>query len=67
MSLRGKVVEFDDHVGLGVVEGEDGTRLPFHCTALADGSRTVKRGAKVRFEVEPGGLGAWEAANLESV
>ncbi|MBM3672504.1 MAG: cold-shock protein [Actinobacteria bacterium] len=63
--MNGKVVEFDDHTGLGTVEDQDGTRLSFHCTAIADGSRTVKRNAKVRFEIAPGNCGVWEAAAVE--
>jgi len=65
MSTRGTVVEFDDHVGLGVVEDADGARLPFHCTEIADRSRTVKVSASVRFCVMPGNRGTWEAARVE--
>jgi hypothetical protein len=43
----GKVAEFDEHVGLGVVEADDGTRYPFHCTQIADGSRTIPVDAAV--------------------
>ena len=59
------MAEFDDHVGLGVVEAEDGQRFPFHCTQIADGSRTIPVGAAVRFEVVPGPLGRWEAGRVE--
>jgi cold shock CspA family protein len=55
------VVEFDEHVGLGAVEGEDGTRLAFHCVAIADGSRRIDVGAAVTYEVVPGHLGRYEA------
>jgi cold shock CspA family protein len=58
----GTVVEFDEHKGYGTVEAEDGRRLFFHCTALADGTRSVDVGAEVTFEVRPGHLGKWEAA-----
>lgn len=61
----GRVIEFDDHVGLGVVEADDGTRYPFHCTQIADGSRTIPVGAAVHFEVAAGPLGRWEAARVE--
>ncbi|MBU3688249.1 MAG: hypothetical protein B7C54_07810 [Acidimicrobiales bacterium mtb01] len=47
---RGVVVEFDAHVGLGVVEA-DGERIPFHCVEIADGSRNVVVGESVEFEV----------------
>jgi cold shock CspA family protein len=59
--VKGRVVEFDAHVGLGEVEGEDGVRLAFHCVAIADGSRTVDAGASVTYDVVPGRLGRYEA------
>jgi cold shock CspA family protein len=61
----GRVVAFDEHVGLGRVEADDGRTYPFHCTQLADGSRTVDVGAVVRFDVVAGHLGRWEAARVE--
>jgi hypothetical protein len=62
--VEGRVVEFDEPRGLGAAEDVDGTRYPFHCTALLDGSRTVAVGAVVRFEVRAGGLGRWEATQI---
>lgn len=47
---RGVVVEFDAHVGLGVVES-DGERFAFHCVEIADGSREVAVGETVDFDV----------------
>ena len=41
---------------------DDGTVYPFHCTVIADGTRTIAVGAAVEFEVVPGHLGRWEAA-----
>ena len=61
--MQGTVVEFDDARGLGTIEA-DGTRYPFHCTALLDGTRTVEVGASVTFEVRPAGLGRWEATAI---
>jgi len=61
--LRGRVVEFDDAKGYGAVEGDDG-RFFFHCTAIADGSRTISVGAEVDYEVTPGHQGRWEATRL---
>ena len=63
--MLGRVAEFDEHVGLGVVESDEGTRYPFHCTQIADGTRTIPVGAPVSFEVKPGPLGRWEAARVE--
>ncbi len=60
-SRSGQVSSFDEERGLGEIAGEDGRTYPFHCTGIADGSRTVDEGAAVRFEVIPGRLGRWEA------
>jgi cold shock CspA family protein len=62
--VEGRVVEFDEPRGLGTVEADDGTRYPFHCTALLDGTRTVAVGTAVAFEVRAGGLGRWEATQI---
>ena len=61
--MQGTVVAFDEVRGLGEVES-DGARYPFHCTAIADGTRTIPVGAEVTFEVRAGGLGRWEATAL---
>ncbi len=62
--VRGRVVAFDEHRGLGVVASASGEQLPFHCTAIADGSRRVPVGARVEFSVVPGLLGRREADGL---
>ncbi|HET6664693.1 MAG TPA: cold shock domain-containing protein [Acidimicrobiales bacterium] len=61
----GTVTAFDDPRGLGEVTADDGTVLPFHCTAIADGSRTIAVGTAVRFDVRAGLPGRWEATALE--
>jgi cold shock CspA family protein len=63
----GVVAEFDELRGLGVIRGDDGADVPFHCTAIADGSRTVETGRRVRFDVVPGLLGRWEASGIEKL
>lgn len=63
--MNGKVIEFDAHSGLGVIESVDGARNAFHCTQLADGNRDIKVGTAVRYEIVPGGLGVWEAGTIE--
>ncbi|HLM28599.1 MAG TPA: cold shock domain-containing protein [Acidimicrobiales bacterium] len=63
----GVVAEFDEPRGLGVIRGDDGADVPFHCTAIADGSRTVETGRRVRFDVVPGLLGRWEASGIEKL
>jgi cold shock CspA family protein len=58
------VSSFDAERGLGTVVTDDGRSLPFHCTAIADGSRTIAVGARVAFVVVAGHLGRWEATGL---
>ncbi len=53
----GVVATFDDHVGAGTVRDEGGHLWSFHCTRIADGSRTIAVGAEVSFRVEPGPVG----------
>jgi cold shock CspA family protein len=64
---RGTVVTFDPARGLGEVVDGDGHRFPFHCTAIADGSRTIPVGAAVVFLIGPGHQGRWEARSLQPV
>lgn len=60
----GRVADFDDHRGTGTVTADDAPeRWSFHCTKIADGSRTIAPGTWVAFEVVPGPLGL-EAVNL---
>jgi cold shock CspA family protein len=60
----GRVAEFDDHRGRGEVEARSGLHFPFHCTAIADGSRTITAGTDVRFRLVIGPLGKLEATAI---
>jgi cold shock CspA family protein len=62
--VTGVVTEFDEPAGIGTVTADEGGEHFFHCTAIADGTRTIEVGAQVRFEVVPGRLGRWEASDL---
>jgi hypothetical protein len=62
---RGSVQSFDAASGLGMVESGDET-WPFHCTALADGSRTVSAQNVVDFVLRAAHHGCWEAADIRS-
>ena len=64
--MTGAVLDFDEHVGLGTVRGDDGRDYPFHCTAISDGTRSIAVGTRVSFAVIPGRRGRWEAASLET-
>jgi cold shock CspA family protein len=61
--MEGRVAEFDEERGIGWVEA-GAERWSFHCTQVADGSRTIVAGTPVRFEVRPGHRGTWEAAQV---
>ena len=63
--MNGRVAAFDDGRGLGEIAADDGTVYPFHCTAVADGSRTIAVGAAVTFTVVAGHGGRWEAAAVQ--
>ncbi len=54
----GVVTSFDDHVGTGTLADDTtGRTWWFHCTRIADGTRTVAIGVPVTFCVEPGPTG----------
>ncbi len=63
-TATGRVAAFDQHAGFGTIEGDDGTELFFHCTAIADGTRIIEVDTEVLFEVVPGHHGRWEAASV---
>ena len=61
----GTVIDFDDAAGIGTVRDDDtGTDHFFHCTAIADGTRTIAVGTAVTYAVRAGHRGRWEAAAL---
>jgi CspA family cold shock protein len=62
----GRVVSFDEAVGLGTVDASHGS-YPFHCTQIADGSRSIASGTEVTFTVLAGRRGVWEAGELRPV
>ena len=59
--MDGTVVDFDEDAGFGHIATEDGGRLFFHCAQIADGTRTIRVGEAVSFEVAAGHRGQWEA------
>ena len=62
---RGSVRSFDDASGLGVLESGD-DMWPFHCTALADGSRAIATQSVVDFVLRAAHHGCWEATDIRS-
>jgi cold shock CspA family protein len=63
--ISGTVTEFDGVRGWGAIRSVTGTEHFFHCTEIADGSRSIVPGTAVRFQVVAGRLGWWEAAAVE--
>lgn len=61
----GVVTTFDDDRGLGEITADDGSLHRFHCTAIADGTRTIAEGTKVRYDLIAGRQGHWEAWTIE--
>jgi len=59
--MDGVVATFDDFKGYGAVRAPDGADHFFHCTAIADGTRTIPVGTPVTFTLVPGHRGQWEA------
>jgi len=60
----GTVAEFDEHRGVGLIEGSEGRQLFFHCTGIADGSRSISVGIEIAFQVVAGHRGQWEATSV---
>jgi hypothetical protein len=60
----GEVTAFDGPRGLGTVDCGPVGVLPFHCTAITDGSRDVAVGTVVAVQVTHGRLGVLEARTV---
>lgn len=55
---RGTVTSYDDRVGTGTLrDALDGREWWFHCTRIADGSRTMTVGGPVTYRLRPGPTG----------
>lgn len=61
----GVVSDFDVDTGLGLVVTGGGTAVPFHCTAIADGSRDIAVDIAVVFVLAPAHLGRIEARQIQ--
>ena len=59
----GVVTEFDEAAGIGTITADDGTAYPFHCTQIADGTRTIAVGTAVTLEWVAR-LGRYEASSI---
>lgn len=66
MSIVGVVEVFDDQRGDGTIKSDDGERFYFHCVSIADGSRTIDEGMRVRGERRVGHQGHDEIVSITS-
>jgi cold shock CspA family protein len=64
--MHGTVNWFDDGRGLGTIVADDGVAFPFHCTQIADGSRTIAEKASVSFDLLCK-FGRYEATSIRPV
>jgi cold shock CspA family protein len=64
--MRGTVTAFDKAVGLGEITRDDGSVVPFHCIAIADGSRDIPVGIDVEFDLMSK-LGRYEADHVVAI
>ena len=65
--VTGTVASFDDAAGWGTLRTDAGDEVFFHCTQIADGTRTIEVGAAVTAGVLPIGVGEWEAVSVARV
>ena len=63
--MPGVVDAFDVDSGLGSVVTAGGVTVPFHCTAIADGSRDIAVHTAVAFILAPAHLGRVEARQIQ--
>jgi cold shock CspA family protein len=61
----GVVTAFEEDRGLGTIADAAGASFEFHCTAIADGTRSIEVGTEVTFVLRPGHRGRLEARDLE--
>ncbi|MFT5204634.1 MAG: cold shock CspA family protein [Candidatus Aldehydirespiratoraceae bacterium] len=73
---QGRVHTYDDAAGYGTILEDAAENVAaenvagewfFHCTAIADGSRTIATEQPVSFALIPGHLGRYEATDIRSV
>ena len=62
-TLIGTILEFDEPRGIGTVGCGERT-VPFHCTAITDGSRQIEVGTVVAVRIGPARLGRLEARSV---
>jgi len=69
---HGIVASFDDPAGYGVItetesESETAGEWFFHCSAIADGTRSIEPGTPVICHLVAGHMGRFEATDIRPV
>jgi cold shock CspA family protein len=62
--MWGMVASFNDEKGYGEIVADDNRSYFFHCTQLADGTRTIPVGTPVTFQLKPWHRGEFEAIGI---
>lgn len=65
--IVGTIEDFDDRRGDGHLRGDDGELYYVHCVAIADGTRTIRVGARARARRGVGRLGYDEVLDVSPV
>jgi cold shock CspA family protein len=67
---QGRVHTYDNAAGYGTILEDAAENVAgdwfFHCTAIAEGSRTIATEQPVSFALTPGHLGRYEATDIRS-
>ncbi len=67
MIVDGVVETFDERRGDGIVSSDRGERLYFHCVSIANGTRRIDPGVRVRAQRRVGHVGRDEVVDVEQV
>jgi cold shock CspA family protein len=67
VNVFGVVETFDGRRGDGSIRSEEGERFYFHCVAIADGSRDIEVGARVRARRHTGLRGRDDLMAIEKL
>ena len=67
MIVNGVVETFDERRGDGIVRSDQDERLYFHCVSIADGTRRIDAGARVRARRRVGHVGRDEVVDVAQV
>jgi cold shock CspA family protein len=63
--VDGVVETFDERRGDGIVRSDHGERFYFHCVSIANGTRRIDPGVRVRAQRRVGHVGRDEVVDVE--